>query len=155
MKLWIKNVSRGIEFFMPLNRYLKPNESIDVLAMCEGSVELARKIVFSYLNDPSFQVFDSCHLFGNIPVASEKPVGHLNTPVIVVAQEKPQEEATVVQDEAKLNLEKALKRRRKREESEVLVQNIEEEPKQGTLQEGELLIEHPVQGESNDTTTDS
>jgi hypothetical protein len=54
----VKNPSFSArQFFAPLNRWLKPRETIDVVKLCEGDCEIAYKIAENYMHNPVFEVF--------------------------------------------------------------------------------------------------
>lgn len=56
--LKLKNVSESKLFFAPMNRFLQPDEVVDVLGLCDGDSDLAERVAERYRKLEGWQVFE-------------------------------------------------------------------------------------------------
>jgi len=56
--LVLKNITRSKLFFAPLNRFIEPMSSVDLLALCEGDSKQAGVVATFYKNNSSWQLFE-------------------------------------------------------------------------------------------------
>lgn len=123
--VFVKNPSfTGRQFFAPLNRYLKPRETVDVVEICDGDAELAAKIAQNYQESAAFEVFI-------IHETLSTPEGLIQDAAQAKAFEEPEapkEEVSVLSKSKQKKLQRAQQRWNQNNVQPVAVQELDGAP---------------------------